>query len=84
MIEMKEKILNDILNQFNHMKSEDMALLKKLIMAYDLGVEKIDAKVLKNLDEVYDFYLEKDYITSFVNPELVEKFEQIMKSKISS
>lgn len=27
---MKEKILNDILNQFNHMKSEDMALLKKL------------------------------------------------------
>lgn len=63
MIEMKEKILNDILNQFNHMKSEDMALLKKLIMAYDLGVEKIDAKVLKNLDEVYKFYLETDYIT---------------------
>lgn len=76
---MKEKILNDILNQFNHMKSEDMALLKKLIMAYDLGVEKIDANVLKNLDEVYKFYLETDYITSFVNPELVEKFEQIMK-----
>lgn len=76
---MKEKILNDILNQFNHMKSEDMALLKKLIMAYDLGVEKIDAKVLKNLDEVYKFYLETDYITSFVNPELVEKFEKISK-----
>ena len=84
MIEMKEKILNDILNQFNHMKSEDMALLKKLIMAYDLGVEKIDAEVLKSLDEVYKFYLETDYITSFVNPELVEKFEQIRKSKISS
>ena len=84
MIEMKEKILNDILNQFNHMKSEDMALLKKLIMAYDLGVEKIDAEVLKNLDEVYKFYLETDYITSFINPELVEKFEQIRKSKISS
>ena len=81
---MKEKILNDILNQFNHMKSEDMALLKKLIMAYDLGVEKIDAEVLKSLDEVYKFYLETDYITSFVNPELVEKFEQIRKSKISS
>ena len=80
MIEMKEKILNDILNQFNHMKSEDMALLKKLIMAYDLGVEKIDAKVLKDLDEVYKFYLETDYITSFVNPELVEKFEQIISS----
>lgn len=77
---MKEKILNDILNQFNHMKSEDMALLKKLIMAYDLGVEKIDAEVLKNLDEVYKFYLETDYITSFVNPELVEKFEQIISS----
>lgn len=76
---MKEKILNDILNQFNHMKSEDMALLKKLIMAYDLGVEKIDAKVLKKLDEVYKFYLETDYITSFVNPELVEKFEKISK-----
>ena len=81
---MKEKILNDILNQFNHMKSEDMALLKKLIMAYDLGVEKIDAEVLKNLDEVYKFYLETDYITSFINPELVEKFEQNRKSKISS
>lgn len=80
MIEMKEKILNDILNQFNHMKSEDMALLKKLIMAYDLGVEKIDAKVLKNLNEVYKFYLETDYITSFINPELVEKFEQIISS----
>lgn len=80
MIEMKEKILNDILNQFNHMKSEDMALLKKLIMAYDLGVVKIDAEVLKDLDEVYKFYLETDYITSFVNPELVEKFEQIRKS----
>ena len=79
MIEMKEKILNDILNQFNHMKGEDMALLKKLIMAYDLGVEKIDAQVLKNLDEVYKFYLETDYITSFINPELVEKFEQIKK-----
>lgn len=77
---MKEKILNDILNQFNHMKSEDMALLKKLIMAYDLGVVKIDAEVLKNLDEVYKFYLETDYITSFVNPELVEKFEQIISS----
>lgn len=76
---MKEKILNDILNQFNHMKSEDMALLKKLIMAYDLGVEKIDAEVLKSLDEVYKFYLETDYITSFVNPELVEKFEKIRK-----
>ena len=81
---MKEKILNDILNQFNHMKSEDMALLKKLIMAYDLGVVEIDAEVLKNLDEVYKFYLETDYITSFINPELVEKFEQIRKSKISS
>lgn len=79
MIEMKEKILNDILNQFNHMKSEDMALLKKLIMAYDLGVVKIDAQTLKDLDEVYKFYLETDYITSFVNPELVEKFEQISK-----
>ena len=79
MIEMKEKILNDILNQFNHMKSEDMALLKKLIMAYDLGVVKIDAEVLKNLDEVYKFYLETDYITSFINPELVEKFEQNSK-----
>ena len=76
---MKEKILNDILNQFNHMKSDDMALLKKLIMAYDLGVVEIDAEVLKNLDEVYRFYLETDYITSFVNPELVEKFEQISK-----
>lgn len=76
---MKEKILNDILNQFNHMKSEDMALLKKLIMAYDLGVVKIDAEVLKNLDEVYKFYLETDYITSFINPELVEKFEQNSK-----
>ena len=76
---MKEKILNDILNQFNHMKSEDMALLKKLIMAYDLGVVEIDAEVLKNLDEVYKFYLETDYITSFINPELVEKFEQITK-----
>ena len=81
---MKEKILNDILNQFNHMKSEDMALLKKLIMAYDLGVVEIDAEVLKNLDEVYKFYLETDYITSFINPELVEKFEQNKKSKISS
>ena len=81
---MKEKILNDILNQFNHMKSEDMALLKKLIMAYDLGVVEIDAEVLKNLDEVYKFYLETDYITSFINPELVEKFEQNRKSKISS
>ena len=81
---MKEKILNDILNQFNHMKSEDMALLKKLIMAYDLGVVKIDAEVLKNLDEVYKFYLETDYITSFVNPELVEKFEKIRNLKISS
>ena len=81
---MKEKILNDILNQFNHMKSEDMALLKKLIMAYDLGVVKIDAKVLKKLDEVYKFYLETDYITSFVNPELVEKFEQKRNLKISS
>lgn len=81
---MKEKILNDILNQFNHMKSEDMALLKKLIMAYDFGVVEIDAKVLKNLDEVYKFYLETDYITSFINPELVEKFEKIRKSKISS
>ena len=76
---MKEKILNDILNQFNHMKSEDMALLKKLIMAYDLGVEKIDAEVLKSLDKVYKFYLETDYITSFINPELVEKFEKIRK-----
>lgn len=77
---MKEKILNDILNQFNHMKSEDMALLKKLIMAYDLGVEKIDAEVLKDLDEVYKFYLETDYITSFINPELVEKFDKIISS----
>lgn len=76
---MKEKILNDILNQFNHMKSEDMALLKKLIMAYDLGVVEIDVEVLKKLDEVYKFYLETDYITSFINPELVEKFEQNSK-----
>ena len=81
---MKEKILNDILNQFNHMHSDDMALLKKLIMAYDLGVVEIDAEVLKNLDEVYKFYLETDYITSFINPELVEKFEQIRNLKISS
>lgn len=62
---MKEKILNDILNQFNHMKSEDMALLKKLPWG---GKDRCRSA------QVYKFYLETDYIT-----QLVEKFEQIMK-----
>lgn len=68
---------NELLDSFNREFNQDeMNELYKALIAYSLGIEINETNDSK-LDEVIDYYFDTDYITCFVNSDLIKFAEEM-------
>lgn len=51
----------------------DTLELAKAVIAYELGVDKIDADANARLNKLIDWYLDADYETSLLNDDIRDK-----------
>lgn len=74
-----QEVLESITREYG---IDDVNELYKGLIAYNLGIEKIDEKVNEKLDEVIEHYYEDDNITSFINDDLFNYAEEILNESL--
>ena len=70
-----EKV-NDLLEVLNGADQEIMNVVYKALMAYSIGITKVNEKDNGILDKAMEKYFEEDGITSFINDTLYDYIEE--------
>lgn len=74
-----EKV-NDLLEVLNGADQEVMNVVYKALMAYSIGITKVNEKDNEILDKAMEKYFEEDDITSFINDTLYDYIEENIES----
>lgn len=74
-----EKV-NDLLEVLNGADQEVMNVVYKALMAYSIGITKVNEKDNEILDKAMEKYFEEDGITSFINDTLYDYIEENIES----
>ena len=74
-----EKV-NDLLEVLNGADQEVMNVVYKALMAYSVGITKVNEKDNEILDKAMEKYFEEDSITSFINDTLYDYVEENIES----
>ena len=74
-----EKV-NDLLEVLNGADQEVMNVVYKALMAYSVGITKVNEKDNEILDKAMEKYFEEDGITSFINDTLYDYIEENIES----
>lgn len=74
-----EKV-NDLLEVLNGADQEVMNIVYKALMAYSIGITKVNEKDNEILDKAMEKYFEEDGITSFINDTLYDYIEENIES----
>lgn len=74
-----EKV-NDLLEVLNRADQEVMNVVYKALMAYSIGITKVNEKDNEILDKAMEKYFEEDGITSFINDTLYDYIEENIES----
>lgn len=74
-----EKV-NDLLEVLNGADQEVMTVVYKALMAYSVGITKVNEKDNEILDKAMEKYFEEDGITSFINDTLYDYVEENIES----
>lgn len=70
----------ELLDTFNReTNNEEINELYKALIAYELGATEIDNY---KLDKVINFYYSKDYITTFVNEDVMEYANTLLQDGV--
>lgn len=71
---------NDFLNSLNmELSIKEMHEVNKALVAYTLGIEEITPEINKKLDTVIDFYYDASHIRFFLNEEVIDFAQDILK-----
>lgn len=74
-----EKV-NNLLEVLNGADQEVMNAVYKALMAYSVGITKVNEKDNEILDKAMEKYFEEDGITSFINDTLYDYVEENIES----
>ena len=74
-----EKV-NDLLEVLNGADQEVMNIVYKALIAYSIGITKVNEKDNEILDKAMEKYFEEDGITSFINDTLYDYIEENIES----
>lgn len=74
-----EKV-NDLLEVLNGADQKVMNVVYKALMAYSIGITKVDEKDNEILEKAMEKYFEEDGITSFINDTLYDYVEENIES----
>lgn len=71
---------NELLDSLNReLNQNEVNELYKALLAYHIGLEKIDETEERALNEVIKTYFDRDDITSFINEDLLDKYLSILE-----